>query len=134
MAGCAGTSSEVPVRIPVRQPCAIRHPSCLAAEGVDSSLDTDHHIMTTLHDCKTLGITSFARCGDGSHTLFLVNSNVPADVALEYAAMLQASVNQALLEAVEGDSGTALLWPALYLGEMAKAVIDDLAEGAMATG
>jgi len=81
-----------------------------------------------------LGITSFARCGDGSHTLFLVNSNVPADVALENAAMLQASVNQALLEAVEGDSGTALLWPALYLGEMAKAVIDDLAEGAMATG
>lgn len=31
-------------RIPVRQPCAIRHPSCLAAEGVDSSrYGSSHH-------------------------------------------------------------------------------------------
>jgi len=82
--------------------------------------------MTILQRSKTQGSTSFATCGDGSHQLFHINPGVPAVAALEYAAMLQECVNQALLEVVEGDARPASLWPALYMGEMARAIIDDL--------
>lgn len=85
--------------------------------------------MKILENCKTPGVTSFARCGDGSHHLFQINPDVPALVALEYAAMLQGCANRAVLEAAEGDGAAASLWPALYLGEMAKAVVDDLIVG-----
>lgn len=85
--------------------------------------------MTTLHSGKTLGITSFARCGDGSQQMFQISPGIPAAVALEYAALLQEAVYQALLEALDGENRSALLWPALYMGEMAKAIIDDLAVG-----
>lgn len=75
----------------------------------------------------TPGITEFGQCGsDGAH-LFQINANVPVIDALAYSSNLQRCVNQLMLDTALGESGEHAKWAAIYLGEMAKAIVDDLA-------
>lgn len=76
----------------------------------------------------TAGTTSCGRIING-HALFTVNPDTPAVDALEHASILQNCANRMMTEAALGDpSGHAAL-SVVYLNEMAKALMDDVAQG-----
>lgn len=81
--------------------------------------------QTTLH---TAGTTPCGRTIDG-HTLFTVNPHIPAVDALEHASILQDCANKLMTEAAFGDPTGHAALSAVYLGEMAKAIMDDVAQG-----
>ena len=84
--------------------------------------------MNEIDQHTTLGTTSFAKCGDeGRHKLFSVNPDVPIQAALEYSAHLRDCASKLMLDSAMGDGGAHLAWAAVYLNEMAGAVVDDLA-------
>ncbi|MBD9439406.1 DUF3077 domain-containing protein [Pseudomonas sp. PDM04] len=76
----------------------------------------------------TPGNTSFSRVNATDLKLFRVNAGVPVDEALEMASLLQHYANELTLDAAMSDKGERFSWPALYLGEMAKALIDDVGD------
>jgi len=76
----------------------------------------------------TAGTTFCGRTING-HALFTVNPDTPAVDALEHASILQNCANKLMTEAALGDpSGHAAL-SSVYLNEMAKALMDDVAQG-----
>jgi len=84
--------------------------------------------MNEIDQHTTLGTTSFAKCGDeGRHMLFSVNHDVPVQAALEYSAHLRDCASKLMLDSAMGDGGAHLAWAAVYLNEMAGAVVEDLA-------
>ena len=88
--------------------------------------------MTSLDSSHTHGAATFGSCGAANQRLFRINAGVPADLALEYASLLLASANKlTLLSSLENDNA-AMSWAAHYLGDMAKALIDDVAGGLQA--
>ena len=76
----------------------------------------------------TLGHATFTRVNATDLKLFRVNAGVPVEDALEMVSLLQHHANQLNFDAAMSDSGERFSWPALYLGEMAKALIDDVNE------
>ena len=72
----------------------------------------------------TLGHATFSRVNATDLKLFRVNAGVPVEDALEMVSLLQHHANQLNLDAAMSDHGERFSWPALYLGEMAKALID----------
>ncbi|MER2099652.1 MAG: DUF3077 domain-containing protein [Pseudomonas qingdaonensis] len=78
---------------------------------------------------KTAGVSHFSTIDPQAGELFSVNPGVCVEDALEHASCLMNCVNQlTLLGATEENPG-ATIWAAHYLGEMAKAIIDDVATG-----
>ncbi|WP_458736774.1 DUF3077 domain-containing protein [Pseudomonas chlororaphis] len=74
----------------------------------------------------TLGHATFSRVNTTDLKLFRVNAGVPVEDALEMVSLLQHHANQLNLDAAMSDNGERFSWAALYLGEMAKALIDDI--------
>lgn len=74
----------------------------------------------------TLGHATFSRVNATDLKLFRVNAGIPVEDALEMVSQLQHHANQLNLDAAMSDNGERFSWPALYLGEMAKALIDDI--------
>lgn len=79
--------------------------------------------MTT---STTLGHATFSRVNATDLKLFRVNAGVPVEDALEMVSQLQHHANQLKPATAMSDQGERFSWPALYLGEMAKALIDDI--------
>ena len=75
----------------------------------------------------TLGRASFFGSTNGQ-CLFRVNAGVSIEDALETISLLQHYSNQLTLDAAMSDKGERYSWCALYLGEMAKALLDDVNE------
>jgi hypothetical protein len=65
--------------------------------------------------------------------LFRVNAGIPVENALEMVSLLQQHANQLTFEAAMSDQGERFSWPALYLGEMAKALLDDINDALFAS-
>ena len=63
-----------------------------------------------------------------------VNSGVPIRDALEHACELLHCSKMLALDAAMDNSADRYAWAAHYLGEMAKAVVDDLANGMLPNG
>jgi len=74
----------------------------------------------------TVGHTEFSRINTDGQMLFRVNSGVSIEDALEAVSHLQCCANQLTLDAAMSDDGERFSWAAHYLGEMAKALIDDI--------
>ncbi|WP_339546803.1 DUF3077 domain-containing protein [Pseudomonas sp. RA_35y_Pfl2_P32] len=74
----------------------------------------------------TLGRAAFSRVNNTGQKLFRVNAGIPVEDALETISLLQHYANQLTLDAAMSDQGERFSWPAFYLGEMAKALIDDV--------
>ncbi|MFJ4197224.1 DUF3077 domain-containing protein [Pseudomonas sp. NPDC089534] len=73
----------------------------------------------------TVGHTSFSASTTGKK-MFRVNSGIPLDDAMETISLLQHYANQLTLDAAMNDNGERFIWSAFYLGEMAKALLDDV--------
>lgn len=82
--------------------------------------------MTQAH-LNTAGTTPCGR-SLGGHTLFTVNPDIPALDALEHASILQDCANKLMTEAAFGDPTGHAALSAVYLNEMAKALMDDVAQ------
>jgi hypothetical protein len=77
---------------------------------------------------NTAGTTTFGQTLSGN-ILFTLNANIPAADALEYASILQDCVQKLMSESALGSDPTQhLALSAMYLGEMAKAILDDVAQ------
>ena len=74
------------------------------------------------------GNTTFSRVNATDLKLFRVNAGVPVEDALEMASLLQHYANELNLDAALSDKGERVSWPAPYLGQMAKALIDDISD------
>jgi hypothetical protein len=81
--------------------------------------------MTVLNDRRTVGVTAFSICGSKNQKLFRINPDVPLMDALEQASNLLSCANRLALDGAMGDTEGQGVWAAHYLGEMAKAIIDD---------
>ncbi|WP_045184556.1 DUF3077 domain-containing protein [Pseudomonas tussilaginis] len=68
----------------------------------------------------TTGAVTFA-----NYQLFRVNPGISSEHALNQASMLMAGVNKLTLLG-ETEEDATLVWAAHFLGEMAKAIIDDV--------
>ncbi|MGG7670864.1 DUF3077 domain-containing protein [Pseudomonas sp. WC2] len=79
-----------------------------------------------MNTSTTLGHATFSRVNVTDLKLFRVNAGVPVEDALEMVSQLQHHANQLTLATAMSDQGERFSWPALYLGEMAKALIDDI--------
>ncbi|GAA0427114.1 hypothetical protein GCM10008969_58370 [Pseudomonas veronii subsp. inensis] len=77
---------------------------------------------------RTIGAVTFADCGENkSHLkLFRVNAGVPIREALEHASHLHYYATMLSLEAAMDPRSERFAFASHYLGEMGKAIIDDL--------
>ncbi|OXS21756.1 DUF3077 domain-containing protein [Pseudomonas rhodesiae] len=82
---------------------------------------------------NTLGRTEFSCVTSSNQKLFRVNAGVPVEEALEAISLFQHYANQLTLDAAMSNEGERFSWPAFYLGEMAKALIDDVNDALYAT-
>jgi hypothetical protein len=85
--------------------------------------------MKAVAECATPGIVTFASCNAQNQRLFRLNPGICAIEALEHASLLMASVNELTLPDNNGEPQSNLVWAAHYLGDMAKAIIDDVTVG-----
>jgi len=76
----------------------------------------------------TLGRAAFTRVNATDQKLFRVNAGIPVEDALEMVSLLQHYANQLTFDAAMSDQGERFSWPAFYLGEMAKALTDDISD------
>ncbi|MCF8986662.1 DUF3077 domain-containing protein [Pseudomonas syringae] len=74
---------------------------------------------------STAGHTTFARCNSQNQPLFSVNAGISCEEALEHASVLADCINKLTLQAGMNDDSSAA-WAAHYLGDMVKAIIDDV--------
>ena len=81
-----------------------------------------------MNTATTLGRAEFSCANDTHQKLFRVNAGVPLEDAIEAISLFQHYANQLILDAAISDAGERFSWPAFYLGEMAKALIDDVNE------
>ncbi|MFT4454363.1 DUF3077 domain-containing protein [Pseudomonas sp. RTCS2] len=85
--------------------------------------------MKAFLEINTAGGATFANCNSQSSPLFRVNAGISCEEALEQASLLMDCINKLTLRGgMENENGT-VVWAAHYLGEMAKALIDDVATG-----
>ena len=78
---------------------------------------------------KTAGVSGFAPMDSGGTPLFSVAPGVCVEDALEHASCLMSCINQLTLSAATDDNTGHATWCAHYMGEMVKAIIDDVATG-----
>ncbi|WP_311968363.1 DUF3077 domain-containing protein [Pseudomonas baltica] len=79
---------------------------------------------------STTGAATFGVCNSRNERLFRITPGICAEHALEHASLLMASANKlTLLSALQADDDGAMVWAAHYLGDMAKAIIDDVTAG-----
>ena len=86
-----------------------------------------------MNTATTLGRAEFSCANDTHQKLFRVNAGVPLGDALEAISLFQHYANQLTLDAAMSNEGERFSWPAFYLGEMAKALIDDVNDALYAT-
>ena len=79
-----------------------------------------------MNTATTLGRAEFSCANSSNQKLFRVNAGVPIEEALEAISLFQFYANQLTLDAAMSNEGERFSWPAFYLGEMAKALIDDV--------
>lgn len=85
--------------------------------------------MTRTHASTTRGAATFGDCNQHHAHLFRLNPGICAEEALEHASVLMGCANTITqLGGLEHGSST-LAWAAHYLGDMAKAIVDDVALG-----
>lgn len=84
--------------------------------------------MSPLPPAETIGSVTFADCGeDDSHLkLFRVNAGIPVREALEHASHVLYYATMLSLEAAMDPRAERFAFASHYLGEMGKAIIDDL--------
>lgn len=85
--------------------------------------------MTAITEITTRGIATFAPCNAQNQRLFRLNPGICVIEALEHASLLMASANELTLLGSSGEPQSNLVWAAHYLGDMAKAIIDDVTVG-----
>lgn len=78
---------------------------------------------------KTAGVSGFAPMDSGGTPLFSIAPGVCVEDALEHASCLMSCINQLTLSAATDDNTGHATWCAHYMGEMVKAIIDDVAAG-----
>jgi hypothetical protein len=76
----------------------------------------------------TLGRAAFTRVNATDQKPFRVNAGIPVEDELEMVSLLQHYANQLTFDAAMSDQSERFSWPAFYLGEMAKALIDDISD------
>ncbi|MBD8805696.1 MULTISPECIES: DUF3077 domain-containing protein [Pseudomonas syringae group] len=81
--------------------------------------------MSTSFQGNTTGHTAFAKYNARNQPLFSVNAGVSCEEALEHASVLTDCINKLTLQAGMNDDSSAA-WAAHYLGDMVKAIIDDV--------
>lgn len=88
--------------------------------------------MSTPPSAMTIGVQTFADCGEAkSHLkLFRVNAGVPLREAIQHAATLLDCATYLSLEVAMDPMNVRSAFAAHFLCEMGKAVLDDL-EGAL---
>ncbi|WPP00348.1 DUF3077 domain-containing protein [Pseudomonas sp. HR96] len=89
--------------------------------------------MTTPQTLHTCGTITFGLCGPDNQPLFQIRPGIPALAALEHAALLQDCMNHLLLEMADGEAHPLMRWSALHVGEMGKAILDDLLASGVAS-
>lgn len=84
--------------------------------------------MSDRPSVETIGTVTFADCGEEkSHLkLFRVNAGVPIREALEHASHVLYYSKMLSLEAAMDPKAEKFAFASHYLGEMGKAIIDDL--------
>jgi hypothetical protein len=85
--------------------------------------------MTSVKSVTTSGAATFGSCNAQSQRLFRLNAGVSAIEALEHASLLMASANRLTLLGGRDEDHSTMVWAAHYLGDMAKAIIDDVTVG-----
>lgn len=85
--------------------------------------------MTAGTTITTSGIATFASCNAERQRLFRLNPGICVFEALEHASLLMASANELTLLGSNGEPQSNLVWAAHCLGDMAKAIIDDVTAG-----
>jgi hypothetical protein len=86
--------------------------------------------MSDFITTATRGAATFGKCNAQNESLFRMNAGICAEHALEHASLLMASANNlTLVSALHGDDDGSMVWAAHYLGDMAKAIIDDVTAG-----
>ncbi|MNF66105.1 hypothetical protein D3C84_478890 [compost metagenome] len=78
---------------------------------------------------KTLGKTPFSSCNPDGQMLFRINPDICVEDALEHASCLMDCVNRLSQFGTTEENSESAIWAAHYLGEMAKAIIDDVTLG-----
>ncbi|WP_339425207.1 DUF3077 domain-containing protein [Pseudomonas proteolytica] len=81
-----------------------------------------------LPPATTLGAVTFADCGESKHDMkvFRVNAGIPFQEALEHASHLLYYANFLSLDAAMDVDGEKYAFSSHYLGEMGKAILDDV--------
>ncbi|KPX50606.1 DUF3077 domain-containing protein [Pseudomonas amygdali] len=74
---------------------------------------------------NTAGHTTFAKCNSQNQALFSVNAGISCEEALEHASLQTDCINKLTLQAGMNDDSSAA-WAAHYLGDIVKAIIDDV--------
>lgn len=84
--------------------------------------------MNNPSSAQTIGVQTFADCGEekGHLKLFRVNAGVPILEALEHASHVLYYAKMLSLEAAMDPRAEKFAFASHYLGEMGKAIIDDL--------
>ncbi|WP_314386544.1 DUF3077 domain-containing protein [Pseudomonas brenneri] len=84
--------------------------------------------MSTPPPATTLGAVTFADCGESKHDMkvFRVNAGIPFQEALEHASHLLYYAKVLSLDAAMDVDGEKYAFSSHYLGEMGKAILDDV--------
>lgn len=84
--------------------------------------------MSNPPSVETIGAATFANCGENKSQLklFRVNAGVPIREALEHASHVLYYAEMLSLEAAMDPKAERFAFASHYLGEMGKAIIDDL--------
>ncbi|WP_285421906.1 DUF3077 domain-containing protein [Pseudomonas sp. efr-133-TYG-23] len=84
--------------------------------------------MSLPHPIETIGSVTFADCGENESDLklFSVNAGIPIKEALEHASHVLYYAKMLSLEAAMDPRAERFAFASHYLGEMGKAIIDDL--------
>ncbi|WP_028944628.1 DUF3077 domain-containing protein [Pseudomonas vranovensis] len=78
---------------------------------------------------NTAGGATFSKHNSLNQPFFQVCPGISGEEALEQASVLMDCVNKLTQLAGMSDDNESLVWAAHYLGEQAKALIDDVATG-----
>ncbi|MCU1720914.1 DUF3077 domain-containing protein [Pseudomonas sp. 5P_5.1_Bac1] len=85
--------------------------------------------MSGRFQVNTAGGASFSNHNSSNVPFFQVCPDISGEEALEQASVLMSCVNKLTQLAGVNDDNNALVWAAHYLGEQAKALVDDVTTG-----
>jgi len=92
--------------------------------------------MSATSSVATIGVVTFADCGEKKHEMKVlrVNAGVPLREALEHASHLLYYAKVLSLEAAMDTGGEHYAFASHYLGEMGKAIVDDISQALLTDG